>query len=40
MTELHGDTRNQYINTLYPWEGHHFRRPAFTNGQQVVKGTI
>lgn len=38
MIELHGDTQNQYINTLYPWEGHHFRRPAFTNGQQVAKG--
>ena len=38
MIELHGDTQNQYINTLYPWEGHHFRRPAFTNEQQVVKG--
>lgn len=36
--ELNGYVQNQYINTLYPWEGHHYRRPAFTNGQGVVKG--
>ena len=38
MIELNNYAPNQYINTLYPWEGHHFRRPAFTNGQQVVQG--
>lgn len=36
--ELNGYAQNQYINTLYPWEGHHYRRPAFTNGQKVVSG--
>ncbi|WP_295728788.1 glycoside hydrolase family 2 TIM barrel-domain containing protein [uncultured Limosilactobacillus sp.] len=38
MIELNGYAQNQYINTLYPWEGHHFRRPAFTNGQGLVPG--
>ncbi len=38
MIELAGYAQNQYINTLYSWEGHHFRRPAFTNGQGIVSG--
>ena len=27
--ELNGYAQNQYINTLYPWEGKIFRRPAY-----------
>lgn len=30
MIELHDDAQIQYINTLYPWEGHQYRRPAGT----------
>ena len=28
--ELSGYDRIQYINTMYPWEGHYYRRPAYT----------
>lgn len=28
--ELAGYDKIHYINTMYPWEGHFFRRPAFT----------
>ncbi|MCB5955437.1 glycoside hydrolase family 2 TIM barrel-domain containing protein [Enterococcus sp. CWB-B31] len=28
--ELAGYDKLHYINTMYPWEGHEFRRPAFT----------
>ncbi|POP31204.1 beta-galactosidase [Lactonifactor longoviformis] len=28
--ELAGYDKNHYINTMYPWEGHEFRRPAFS----------
>lgn len=30
--ELTGKARIQYINTLYPWEGHRYRRPAHSLG--------
>lgn len=37
--ELAGYAQNQYINTMYPWDGRHFRRPPYTLGQtQLVKG--
>ena len=31
--ELAGYDRIHYINTMYPWEGHVYRRPAYTDGQ-------
>lgn len=31
--EFAGYDRFQYINTFYPWEGHVFRRPAYTLSQ-------
>ncbi len=33
--ELAGYDRIHYINTMYPWEGHIFRRPAYTLGQRA-----
>lgn len=33
--ELAGYAKLHYINTMYPWEGHHFRRPAHTVGQDT-----
>lgn len=27
--ELAGYDKNHYINTMYPWEGHYYRRPAY-----------
>lgn len=34
--ELAGYDRIQYINTMYPWEGTIFRRPAFAPGQDEM----
>ena len=32
--EMAGYDKIHYINTMYPWEGHYYRRPAHTlNGQ-------
>lgn len=31
--ELSGYDRIHYINTMYPWEGHVYRRPAYWNGK-------
>lgn len=31
--ELANYDKIHYINTMYPWEGHEFRRPAFTSEQ-------
>ena len=28
--ELQGYDKIQYINTMYPWEGHEYRRPAYS----------
>ncbi|WP_367294214.1 glycoside hydrolase family 2 TIM barrel-domain containing protein [Levilactobacillus brevis] len=37
--ELAGYGQIQYINTAYPWEGHHYRRPAYSMGaDQPEKG--
>ncbi|ERL66026.1 LacL [Schleiferilactobacillus shenzhenensis LY-73] len=33
--EIAGYDKLHYINTMYPWEGHHFRRPAHTVGQDT-----
>jgi beta-galactosidase len=32
--ELAGYDKIHYINTMYPWEGHEFRRPPFTTASQ------
>ncbi|MCD2255384.1 glycoside hydrolase family 2 TIM barrel-domain containing protein [Agrilactobacillus fermenti] len=34
LIEFAGYHKFHYINTLYPWEGHHFRRPAFTTASK------
>ncbi len=34
--ELAGYDKIHYINTMYPWEGHVYRRPAYTGGKQEV----
>lgn len=34
--ELNGYAQNQYINTLFPWEGKIYRRPAYTVNQKAV----
>lgn len=37
--ELAGYAQLHYINTMYPWEGHIFRRPAYTlSGKQPFEG--
>lgn len=37
--ELAGYDKIHYINTMYPWEGHYYRRPAYTlNGQKSWEG--
>lgn len=36
--ELAGYDKVHYINTMYPWEGHEFRRPAFTIGDDTGEG--
>ena len=28
--ELAGYDKIHYINTMYPWEGHYYRRPAYS----------
>lgn len=38
MIELNNYSQNQYINTLYPWEGHQYRRPPFTCGHGLEPG--
>jgi beta-galactosidase len=40
MIELHNDAQVQYINTLYPWEGHQYRRPAGTYDQAESAGSF
>ena len=40
MIELHNDAQIQYINTLYPWEGHQYRRPAGTYDQEERAGSF
>lgn len=35
--ELAGYGQIQYINTLYPWEGHTFRRPPYTLNQDRLQ---
>lgn len=40
MIELHNDAQIQYINTLYPWEGHQYRRPAGTYDQKERAGSF
>ena len=35
--ELAGYDRIHYINTMYPWEGHEFRRPAYTLGRETLE---
>lgn len=36
--ELAGYDRIHYINTMYPWEGHLYRRPAHTLGHGIAEG--
>ena len=36
--ELAGYDRIQYINTMYPWEGHLYRRPAYLLGEGAKEG--
>ena len=41
--ELQGYDKIQYINTMYPWEGHEYRRPAYSienagNGAGMFSG--
>ena len=37
--EMAGYDKIHYINTMYPWEGHYYRRPAHTlNGQDNWEG--
>lgn len=38
MIELNNYAQNQYINTLYPWEGREYRRPAYTLGRKINDG--
>lgn len=38
--ELAGYDKIHYINTMYPWEGHYYRRPAFSLGNDDMKGTF
>lgn len=38
--ELQCFAKNQYINTLYPWEGHLYRRPAYTLDGDPQKGSF
>lgn len=35
--ELAGYDRIHYINTMYPWEGHLYRRPAYTLGDGIAE---
>lgn len=38
--ELAGYDKIHYINTMYPWEGHYHRRPAYSLGNDGLKGTF
>ncbi|HCL03867.1 MAG TPA: beta-galactosidase [Lachnoclostridium phytofermentans] len=38
--ELAGYDKIHYINTMYPWEGHYYRRPAYSLGNDGLKGTF
>lgn len=38
--ELAGYDKIHYINTMYPWEGHYYRRPAYSLGNGDRKGTF
>lgn len=35
--EMAGYDKIHYINTMYPWEGHEFRRPPYTLGQNELE---
>lgn len=39
--ELSGYDKIHYINTMYPWEGHYYRRPAYSlDGKAVWEGSF
>ncbi len=38
--ELAGYDKIHYINTMYPWEGHYYRRPAFSVGNDGLIGSF
>ncbi len=38
--EIAGYDRINYVNTLYPWEGHIFRRPLDKDGNAVLTGSF
>lgn len=38
--ELAGYDKPHYINTMYPWEGHMFRRPAYSMGGEPCEGSF
>ncbi|ABX42393.1 glycoside hydrolase family 2 TIM barrel-domain containing protein [Lachnoclostridium phytofermentans] len=38
--ELAGYDKIHYINTMYPWEGHYYRRPAYCLGNDSLRGTF
>ncbi len=38
--ELAGYDKIHYINTMYPWEGHYYLRPAYSLGNDDMKGTF
>ncbi len=38
--ELAGYDKIHYINTMYPWEGHYYRRPAYSLGNRSPNGTF
>jgi len=35
--ELAGYDKIHYVNTMYPWEGHEYRRPAYTLGKKSME---
>lgn len=36
--EMAGYDKIHYINTMYPWEGHFYRRPAYSPGEEGTSG--
>ncbi len=38
--ELANFAQIQYVNTQYPWDGHHYRRPAYTLQQGLHPGSF
>ena len=38
--ELAGYDQIHYINTMYPWEGKIYRRPAYTLGKGLAEGAF